>query len=115
MGTSSPVTPALFTSRTPDGTAVVYSTWNGLSRAPASGGPPTELVPNGVQTFKGLSPDGKWVVTSVTEPSYDEKKEISDLWIVPADGSAPPRRLTSSKAAESAPSAKRSRARFGTR
>src|SRR5258708_7197406 len=48
-----------------------------------------------------LSPDGKWVVTSVAEPSYDEKKEISDLWIVPADGSAPPRRLTSSKAAES--------------
>ncbi|HEY8151203.1 MAG TPA: S9 family peptidase [Vicinamibacteria bacterium] len=48
-----------------------------------------------------LSPDGKWVVTSVTEPSYDEKKEMSDLWIVPADGSGPPRRLTSSKAAES--------------
>jgi dipeptidyl aminopeptidase/acylaminoacyl peptidase len=48
-----------------------------------------------------LSPDGKWVVVSVAEPSYDEKKEVSDLWIVPADGSAPPRRLTSSKAAES--------------
>jgi Tol biopolymer transport system component len=47
-----------------------------------------------------LSPDGKWVVVSVAEPSYDEKKEVSDLWIVPADGSAPPRRLTSSKAAE---------------
>jgi hypothetical protein len=37
-----------------------------------------------------LSPDGKWVVVSVAEPSYDEKKEVSDLWIVPADGSAPP-------------------------
>src|SRR5260370_35454210 len=48
-----------------------------------------------------LAPDGKWVGTSVAEPSYDEKKETSDLWIVPADGSAPPRRLTSSKAAES--------------
>ncbi|HET6898250.1 MAG TPA: S9 family peptidase, partial [Vicinamibacteria bacterium] len=48
-----------------------------------------------------LSPDGKWVVVSVAEPSYDEKKEVSDLWIVPADGSAAPRRLTSSKAAES--------------
>src|SRR5260221_11858655 len=47
-----------------------------------------------------LSPDGKWVVVSVAEPSYDEKKEVSDLWIVPADGSAPPRRLTSSKAPE---------------
>ena len=48
-----------------------------------------------------LSPDGKWVVVPVAEPSYDEKKEVSDLWIVPADGSAAPRRLTSSKAAES--------------
>jgi len=47
-----------------------------------------------------LSPDGKWVVVSVAEPSYDEKKEVSDLWIVPTDGSAPARRLTSSKAAE---------------
>ena len=49
------------------------------------------------------SPDGKWVAFSVSEPSYDEKKEVSDLWIVPADGSAPPRRLTSSKGGESAP------------
>lgn len=48
-----------------------------------------------------LSPDGRWVVVPVAEPSYDEKKEVSDLWIVPADGSARPRRLTSSKAAES--------------
>jgi dipeptidyl aminopeptidase/acylaminoacyl peptidase len=48
-----------------------------------------------------VSPDGRWVVVSVTEPAYDEKKETSDLWIVPADGSAAPRRLTSSKAAES--------------
>ncbi len=48
-----------------------------------------------------LSPDGRWVVVPVVEPSYDEKKEVSDLWIVPADGSARPRRLTSSKAAES--------------
>ena len=49
-----------------------------------------------------VSPDGKWVAFSVSEPSYDEKKEASDLWIVPADGSAPPRRLTSSKGGESA-------------
>ena len=50
-----------------------------------------------------VSPDGKWVTFSVTEPAYDEKKEVADLWIVPADGSAPPRRLTSSKGGESAP------------
>jgi len=48
-----------------------------------------------------LSPDGKWVVVSVTEPAYDEKEQQSDLWIVPADGSAAPRRLTSTKATES--------------
>ena len=47
------------------------------------------------------SPDGKWVVFSLTEPSYDEKESVSDLWIVPADGSAKPRRITSSKASES--------------
>jgi dipeptidyl aminopeptidase/acylaminoacyl peptidase len=49
------------------------------------------------------SPDGRWVVFPVTEPSYDDKEQGSDLWIVPADGSARPRRLTSGKAAESDP------------
>lgn len=47
------------------------------------------------------SPDGKWVVFSLVEPAYDEKEQISDLWIVPSDGSAGARRLTSTKAAES--------------
>lgn len=46
------------------------------------------------------SHDGKWVVFSLTEPAYDENEQTTDLWIVPADGSAKPRRLTSSKAAE---------------
>lgn len=48
-----------------------------------------------------VSPDGKWVAVQVTEPAYDERDQASDLWIVPADGSAAPRRLTSTKAAES--------------
>ena len=39
----------------------------------------------------------------VTEPSYDSAKTVSDLWIVPLDGSAPPRRLTSSRAGEDGP------------
>jgi dipeptidyl aminopeptidase/acylaminoacyl peptidase len=47
------------------------------------------------------SPDGKWVVFSLVEPAYDDKDQVSDLWIVPADGSAKPRRLTSSKSGES--------------
>jgi dipeptidyl aminopeptidase/acylaminoacyl peptidase len=40
----------------------------------------------------------------VIEPSYDEKKEVQDLWIVPVDGSAKARRLTGGRAGEAAPS-----------
>jgi Tol biopolymer transport system component len=47
-----------------------------------------------------VSPDGKWVVFSVSESNYDSQKDVSDLWIVPADASAPPRRLTSNRAGE---------------
>src|SRR3982750_3362522 len=47
-----------------------------------------------------VSPDGKWAVVPVAEPGYDPAKSSSDLWIVPLDGSAPPRRLTSTKASE---------------
>ena len=84
------------------------------AQGPAAGNQPTSPMVAAVQplTHEALwmmkrvgapvvSPDGKWVAFSVTEPAYDEKKEVSDLWIVPADGSARPRRLTSSKAAES--------------
>jgi dipeptidyl aminopeptidase/acylaminoacyl peptidase len=46
------------------------------------------------------SPDGKWVAYSVLEPSYEPDKAVSDLWLVPADGSKPPRRITNTKAAE---------------
>lgn len=47
-----------------------------------------------------VSPDGRWVVFSVVEPSYETDKAVSDLWVVPADGSRPPRRITNTKAAE---------------
>lgn len=47
------------------------------------------------------SPDGRWVVFQLTEPDYDEKDQVSDLWIAPSDGSAPARRLTSTKGGES--------------
>ncbi|MEA2165374.1 MAG: hypothetical protein QOK37_3501 [Thermoanaerobaculia bacterium] len=46
------------------------------------------------------SPDGKWVVYPVTDPSYDEKEVSSDLWLASADGSRAPRRITFSKPAE---------------
>jgi dipeptidyl aminopeptidase/acylaminoacyl peptidase len=48
-----------------------------------------------------LSPDGKWVIVPVTEPAYDEKDQVSDLWIVPSDSSARARKITFTKAAES--------------
>jgi dipeptidyl aminopeptidase/acylaminoacyl peptidase len=48
-----------------------------------------------------VSPDGKWVVYSLTEPAYDPALSVSDLWLVPVDASAPARRLTSSKGPES--------------
>ena len=48
-----------------------------------------------------LSPDGKQVVITVTEPAYKAEEQVTDLWLVPADGSAPPRRLTASRAPES--------------
>ena len=47
------------------------------------------------------SPDGQWVAFPVTEPAYDDKLQMSDLWIVAADGSGAPRRLTFSKGSES--------------
>ena len=46
-----------------------------------------------------VSPDGKWVVYSITEPSYESDKAVSDLWLVPASGGTP-RRLTNTKAGE---------------
>jgi dipeptidyl aminopeptidase/acylaminoacyl peptidase len=48
-----------------------------------------------------ISPDGKWVAFSVTEPSYNDKDVVNDIWIVPADGSVAPRRITSGKGTES--------------
>jgi dipeptidyl aminopeptidase/acylaminoacyl peptidase len=48
-----------------------------------------------------LSPDGRLVVVPVAAPAYDDAEKSSDLWLVPADGSAPPRQLTFTKAGES--------------
>ncbi len=48
-----------------------------------------------------LSPDGKLAVFSVTEPSYDADKNVSDLWVVATDGSAPAKKLTNTRGGES--------------
>jgi len=50
-----------------------------------------------------VSPDGRWIVAAVSEPAYDDEQKRSDLWIVPADGGTPPRRLTSGKGSEGDP------------
>jgi len=47
-----------------------------------------------------ISPDSRWIAFSVTEPSYAEGEQVSDLWLVPTDGGAEPRRLTYTKAGE---------------
>lgn len=47
------------------------------------------------------SPDGRFAVFSVTEPSYAKDESISDLWIVPTDGSVGARRITADKPSES--------------
>jgi dipeptidyl aminopeptidase/acylaminoacyl peptidase len=74
------------------------------AQAPASGRQP--LTHEALWMMKrvgspSVAPDGRWVVFTVTEPSYDEKKEAADLWIAPGDASGPPRRLTWTKASES--------------
>jgi dipeptidyl aminopeptidase/acylaminoacyl peptidase len=50
------------------------------------------------------SPDGKWVVYTVTDPAYDAKDSSTDIWIKSLTDDTPARRLTFSKAAEGTPS-----------
>jgi dipeptidyl aminopeptidase/acylaminoacyl peptidase len=47
-----------------------------------------------------VSPDGRWAVFSIVEPAYEADKAVSDLWLVPTNGSQAPRRLTNTKGAE---------------
>ncbi len=48
-----------------------------------------------------VSPDGSRVVFNVVEPSYDEKEQVNDIWIVETNGETPARKLTAGKAGES--------------
>lgn len=79
-----------------------------LVSATASAQPKQALTHEVMTSFQRVgapapSPDGKWVVFSVSEADYDPQKDVSDLWIVPTDASAPPRRLTSNKGGEGGP------------
>lgn len=46
------------------------------------------------------SPDGKWVVFSVTDPAYEAKEQWSDLWLKSLADDTPARRITYSKPGE---------------
>ena len=48
------------------------------------------------------SPDGKWVVASITESAYDPKAQVSDLWMIPVQPGQgeTPRRLTGTTGGE---------------
>jgi len=47
-----------------------------------------------------VSPDGRWLVVSVTEPAYDESATLSDLWLIDTSARHSSRRLTSTRRAE---------------
>ena len=49
------------------------------------------------------SPNGEWVVFSVTSPAYDEKDQTVDLWLARADASSRPRQITFTKNGETNP------------
>jgi len=84
--------------------AVIAPTWAVSQTAPAK----SAITHESMWLMKRVgaplpSPDGKWVVFSVTEPAYDDKDQVTDLWIASTDGKTPPRRLTSTRGGESGP------------
>src|SRR5262245_17453545 len=50
-----------------------------------------------------VSPDGELVAFSVSVPNVEKNNSNSDLWLVPADGSRAPRRLTWNDGADGSP------------
>ena len=47
-----------------------------------------------------VSPDGRWLVVSVVEPSYDDNSQLSDLWLIDTAARHSSRRLTSTRRPE---------------
>ena len=47
-----------------------------------------------------MSPNGKWLIYSLTVPSYNTEENSTDLYLAPVDASEAPRKITHSKAAE---------------
>ncbi|HEX9761300.1 MAG TPA: hypothetical protein VGA40_10285, partial [Candidatus Acidoferrales bacterium] len=42
----------------------------------------------------GISPDGKWVLYTVSIPNWKAGRNFADIFLAPTDGSAPPRQMT---------------------
>jgi len=55
---------------------------------------PTDIAQPRHPGRPAISPDGTQVVVPLTRVDLDADEYASDLWIAPADGSSPPRRLT---------------------
>jgi hypothetical protein len=49
-----------------------------------------------------VSPNGRYAIVDVTEPSYEKDAAVSDLWLIDIDGRQQPRRLTATTEGESA-------------
>jgi dipeptidyl aminopeptidase/acylaminoacyl peptidase len=47
-----------------------------------------------------VSPDGRWLVVPVAEPSYDDNAQLSDLWLIDTTARLSSRRLTSTRRPE---------------
>jgi dipeptidyl aminopeptidase/acylaminoacyl peptidase len=47
-----------------------------------------------------VSPNGRWIVVSVAEPSYDDNAQLSDLWLIDTTARNSSRRLTSTRRPE---------------
>jgi dipeptidyl aminopeptidase/acylaminoacyl peptidase len=77
-----------------------------LSAAPAPASRPMSIEDNLQAVRVGdprLSPDGKQVAFVRTTTDLAAGKRNADIWIVPADGSAPPRALTRHEKTDNAP------------
>ena len=44
-------------------------------------------------SFPAISPNGEWCVYNVSEPNYDEKEQIHELYISATKGTSKPRRV----------------------
>ncbi|GLC24247.1 S9 family peptidase [Roseisolibacter agri] len=69
---------------------------------------PRPMTPEDVMGVRGvsgpqLSPDGQWIAYVVSVTDTVENAVDSDVWLVRTDGSAPARRLTTSKKSDGSP------------